>query len=276
MENMVQALETVLMDPLTALGHEIASTAPNILAAAVILVAGYFISKLAAFVVVRISEKSKLDSMLEKTGFEKIASGIGKTVSMSEVMGKMAFYILMVTFVMSAAEVLHLAVMADALKAILLYLPNVVATLFVLLFGFYIANVIQQAATESAKGMNIDFAEPLGKTVYGIIAVITVSLGIGQLGIETELLNMAAGILFIAFGAALALSLGLGTKELSAQVIAGSYLRELYRPGEHIAVDEIEGTLVKVGTTKSIIETDAGKEISISNDYLIKTRVVKG
>ena len=40
---------------------------------------------------------------------------------------------------------------------------------------------------------------------------------------------------------AAALALGLGSRDLVAQIIAGIYVRELYQPGDDIAVGDVEG-----------------------------------
>lgn len=276
MNNVTQALSVAFMDPLTTLANKFAAAIPNIVASLLILIIGYFVAKFIAYIVLQFIEKTKLEHFVAQSGLMKFFGLTMDKINLAKFLSKLSFYILMVTFVMSAAEMLNLNVMADALKVILLYLPNIFAALVVLLFGFYIANIAQNVITEGAKGMNIDFAVPLGKTAYVVIAIISMSLGIAQLGIETYLLNEVAGILLIAVAASLALSVGLGTRELSSQIVAGTYVRDLYKTGDRIEVDGIKGIVKSVGTAKTVIATDNGQEVSLSNEELLKSKVIKG
>ena len=275
MDELTQAFSVALMDPLTILSNKLTSELPNIAAAFITLIIGYFIAKIVAYLVLRFIEKTRLEQLVAQSGFLKFFN-ITEKLSFAVFFSKLSFYILMITFIMSAAEMLHLNVMADSLKVILLYLPNVFAALLVLLFGFYIANIAKNVIINGAKGMNLDYAVPLGKTAYGVIAIISISLSIGQLGIDTDLLNIAAEIFLVAIAASLALSLGLGTRGVSAQFIAGAYVRDIYEPEDRVEVDGIIGTVLYIGSVKTVIGTDEGKEISISNERLLKAKVIKG
>lgn len=275
-ENTAETLKMILLDPLTTLGHEILSIVPNILGAMAILIAGYFIAKISAFIVKKLIEKFSLNSFADKAGVTKFLTNFDADLTLSELVSKLIYFIVMITFVMSAAEALKMDIMADALKSILLYLPNVLAAVFVLMFGFFIANSAKLVVSKGAEGMNIEFSDALGKIIYFIIAIITLSLAIGQLDIETELLNQVASIIIIAIGAALALSLGLGTKELSSLIIAGNYVRDIYRVGDTLSIDDVSGEILAIGTTKTVIKTSENKEISIANDTILKSKTIKG
>lgn len=176
---------------------------------------------------------------------------------------------------MSAAETLELPIMAATLEKILMYLPNVMASMFILLFGLFLANKVNRMIQNSAENMNIEFGEYLGKIVYFFVLIITFSLAIGQLQIELTLLNQAASIILVAVGIALAISLGLGSKELSSLVISGSYIKDMYKEGDIITIDGVTGKIVSLNTTKVIIETEEKLEISISNNRLLNEKVTK-
>ncbi|MBU0720199.1 mechanosensitive ion channel [bacterium] len=275
-EETTEALRMILLDPLTALGHQIVSVIPSILGAIALLAAGYFIAKFFSFVTKKFVQKINLDTLADKAGLTKFLSFIDDNLTLSKVLSIIVYYIILLTFIMSAVEALNMKIMADALKSILLYLPNIIASIFVLMFGFFIANNAKSVVSKSASGMNIEFSDSLGKLVYGLVAVISVSLAIGQLDIETTLLNQAASIILIAIGTALALSLGLGTKELSSIILAGNYVRDIYNVGDTITVDGLSGEILSIGTTKTILITKENKEVSISNDVILKSNITKG
>jgi small-conductance mechanosensitive channel len=275
-EKTAETLKMILLDPLTTLGHELLSIVPNILGAIAILIAGYFIAKISAFIVKKLIEKFSLNSFADKAGVTKFLTNFEPTLTLSTLVSKLIYFIVMITFVMSAAEALKMDIMADALKSILLYLPNILAAVFVLIFGFFMASSAKLVVSKGADGMNIEFSDALGKITYFLIAIITLSLAIGQLEIETALLNQVASIIIIAIGAALALSLGLGTKELSSLILAGNYVRDIYKVGDTLSIDDVSGEILTIGTTKTVIKTSENKEISIANDIILKSKTIKG
>ena len=63
--------------------------------------------------------------------------------------------------------------------------------------------------------------------------------------------------------------MGLGSKELDGQILAGVYLRELYEVGDRISIDSVEGGIEEIGTVKTSLLTDDGLIVSLSNRTLI-------
>jgi small-conductance mechanosensitive channel len=72
---------------------------------------------------------------------------------------------------------------------------------------------------------------------------------------------------------AAALALGLGSRGIAGQIIAGIYVRELYQVGQHLKVDDVEGVIEEIGTIKTILLTDEGELVSIANRVLLDQRV---
>ena len=78
----------------------------------------------------------------------------------------------------------------------------------------------------------------------------------GQLEVKTDLLNYIIAIVLITVGLAAALALGLGSREVAGQIIAGIYVRELYQVGQQVKVGDVEGTIEEIGTVKTILLTE--------------------
>lgn len=271
----LQNFGMILTQPLTNLWNKMLSIIPNIIAAVVIIILGHFIAKMSSFILKKALEKFSIDKIAQKSGIADLLIKIDEELSLSALLSKILYIIIFIMFVMSAAEVLHLSVLAHVLQSALMYLPNIVGAIFILMFGLFIASSTKSILIKSASSMNIDFAELLGKLISVVISIITISLAINQLEIQTELLNQAVSITLLAIGVALALSLGLGTKDISTSIIAGNYLREIYNPADTLEIGDISGKIITIGTTKTIIETQEKKEISISNTHLLQSTTIK-
>ncbi len=95
----------------------------------------------------------------------------------------------------------------------------------------------------------------------------------GPLEVKTDLLNYIIAIVLITVGLAAALALGLGSREVAGQIIAGIYVRELYQVGQQVKVGDVEGTIEEIGTVKTILLTEEGELVSLANRLLLDQRV---
>jgi len=154
-----------------------------------------------------------------------------------------------------------------------LYLPKLLGALLVVIIGLFAAHLVRTAVETAAQGMNLEYGRALGTLIHTVMVIVIVSLAIGQLEIETALLNQVISIVLFAIAAAVALSLGLGTREISSSIVAGLYARDLFQPGDKISVGDVTGSVVEVSTTNTVLELDDGTTYSIPNQALIAQQV---
>ena len=74
----------------------------------------------------------------------------------------------------------------------------------------------------------------------------------------------------IASGAAIALSLGLGTRDISKNIVSGVYVRELVRQGSTIEFDGLGGKVASVSSVGVSIDQEDGTQIVIPSSILIE------
>ena len=103
--------------------------------------------------------------------------------------------------------------------------------------------------------------------------IISISVAISQLEVKTDLLNHVIVIGLITVGLAVALAMGLGSREIAGQILAGIYVRELYQVGQQVRIGEVEGMIEEIGTVKTTLLTDEGELVSLSNRELLEQRV---
>ncbi|PHS01944.1 MAG: hypothetical protein COA68_00575 [Oceanobacter sp.] len=216
---------------------------------------------------------------LQKLGFDKLCDSIGlasgmKAAGMSMTPAQAlvglirAFLILLV--ILSAAETLGLERVSAVVDDFVLYLPKMLGAVAVIVGGMFIGHHLKRSIDHAMKHMGVDYAKAISQVVYGVVLLITASLAINQLEIATGLFDVFFGIVLGSIGLAVAISFGLGTREVSSQLISGVYLREQLIPGETIKVEDNEGIILAVGTVNTLVQV--GEEIHrIPNAQLIKT-----
>jgi len=270
--DILEALKASLTDPMI-IWAEIAAFLPNLLGAITLLVVGHFLGKLVGGIVTRLLNKLGLDQLSQKAGLDLTTKGAGFDATPSKILGNIIYWLLFLTFLISAADTLGLERVSATIDNFVLYLPKVVGALLVAIIGLFVAGFVRTTIETALASMNLGYERAVASVVHGVIVIVVISLAIGQLEIETDLLNEVVVLVLFAGAAAISLSLGLGTRDVAGSVIAGAYVRELYQPGDIIRIGTVEGTVLEVGSTSIIIEQAEGNSIAVPNRKVLDEQV---
>lgn len=262
-----------LVAAMTALWTKVASFIPNLFVALVLVLLGFIVAKLLDTLLSKLLGKLGLDRLMAGTGLTKILGRAGFQVPVSTLIGKIVYWFVLLIFLVSAAESLGLERVSATLDVLALYLPKVFGAALILLAGVLLAHLLSGLVRGAAEGVGLEYAHGLARLAQGLVIIISISVAIGQLEVKTDLLNNVIAIVLISVGLAVALALGLGSRGLASQILAGIYVRELYQVGQEIEVDGVQGQIEEIGTVKTSVLTDSGELVSFSNRVLLEQRV---
>ncbi len=270
---MIDEMQESVWQPMVGLWTKVAEFLPNIAAAIALLIFGWLLAKLIGVGIAKLLEKLGLDKLTERSGVANAVQSTGIQTSASAIIGKIVYWLIFLLFMIAAADSLGLPRVSDTINGFVQYLPKLVGALLVTIIGLFAAHLVRTAIETASQGMNLDYGKPLATLIYALMVIVIVSLAIGQLEIETELLNQVVSIILFAIAAAVALSLGMGTRSTAGNIIAGLYARDLFPPGDKITVGEITGRVIEVSTTNTLLELDDGTTYTVPNSVLVENQV---
>lgn len=250
--------------------NKIAVFLPNLVATVVILIVGIVVAKLLAKGAVKLLSRLGFNGLCERIGLTEAMTKAGVQKQPSEVVGKFIYVFLLLMILISAAETLGMNRITAILDDFILYLPKVLGALFVIMMGMFIAHVAKQSIQTAVANMGMEYASSVARLAQMIIFITTFSLAVAQLEIETQMLNIVFAILLGCLGGAAAISLGLGTRAVSNNIISGVYIREQLRPGDQVSIGEFSGVVVSVGTVNTVLENAEGECLSVPNHQLLQ------
>lgn len=262
-----------LVGAMAAVWAKIAIFIPNLIVAMVLTLLGFVLAKLLDTLLSKVLAKVGLDRLMAGTGLTKLLARTGIQVPVSTLVGKIIYWFVLLVFMVSAVDELGLERVSATLDVLALYVPKVLGAALILLAGVLAAQLLSGLVRGAAEGVGLEYANGLGRIAQWLIIVISLSVAIGQLEVKTELLNNVIAIVLISVGAAVALALGLGSRQIAGQILAGIYVRELYEVGQQIQVGEVEGQIEEIGTVKTIVLTESGELVSLANRVLLEQRV---
>jgi small-conductance mechanosensitive channel len=262
-----------LVNAMTSVWAPIAGFIPRLFAALIVVLVGFFVAKLLDALLSKLLAKIGLDRLMAGTGLNKMLARVGIHAPVSTLIGKIVYWFVLLIALVTAAESLGLDRVSATLDMLALYLPKVLGAAIVLLGGVLLAQLVSGLVRGAAEGVGLEYANGLGRIVQGLVIIISISVAIGQLEVKTELLNQVISIVLISVGLAVALALGLGSRDIIGQILAGIYVRELYEVGQQISLDDLEGQIEEIGTVKTTLLTESGELVSVANRRLLEQRV---
>ncbi len=217
--NAIHDWGSVLLASLTTAMALFFSAIPKILAFVVILVVGWIVASIVGKAVDALLNAVKFNSVAERSGFAGFVHAMGIKNDTATFLGNIAKWFIRLIALVVAFDALGLPAVSEVLRQFLLWLPNLVVALVVLVIGGVAANalagIIRGATTETG------FSNPQLMANVARIAVLAfaIVIAVNQIGIAATLVNT----LFMAFVGALALAtglaFGLGGRDTAAEIV---------------------------------------------------------
>ncbi len=199
--------------PATNMLNSLLAAIPLVFGALIILAVTYFIARLVADLV---------SSLLTSIGFNRILAmvGLGSEPvegqrTPSEVVGYLVLVALMLFAAIESAQMLGFTMVGALLSASVVFAGQIALGVVVLWLGLFLANLARNVILRTAGGR----AYLLSQLTYVIIVAFTVAMGLRTMGIASDIVNLAFGLLLGAIAIAVALAFGLGSREIAAREV---------------------------------------------------------
>jgi len=213
---------------------KIAMLLPGIVAFIVVLLTFFALAALATYIVRRILIASRFDQRLH----ERTSSLADWAPSRSPTLliGRVVFWSFLLAGVLVGLSTFE-AASTDAVLAgyVFAYLPRIIGAVILLFLGNLVARFLSRSVLIGAVNMNLHYARLLASGVKWLVLVLTAAMVLDHLAIAGVIVDMAFGILFGGIVLALALAVGLGSRDL----VSRSIEKEVSRPQEPAAEEKL-------------------------------------
>ena len=199
----------------------VVSFVPNLVVAIVIFIAGWVVGSLLGRVVSQIVKSLKVDNALRSAGSEALLNRAGFRLNSGKFLGGLVKWFVIVVFLVASFDVLGLNQVNDFLQqVVLLYLPQVIVAVLILLVAALIADAMQSVVKGSAKAAEIKAANFLGNVTKWSIWVFAILMALYQLGVAAAFVQTLFTGFVVALALASGLAFGLGGKDSAAKILS--------------------------------------------------------
>lgn len=139
-------------------------------------------------------------------------------------------------------------------------LPDLIVAVLIVVVGRALALAAGSFVGRSLAASSLRVREQAGVLVRTLVTFAAVVIALAQMGVNTTLLQITGGALLFGLAGAAALLVGLGGRDVAAEVAAGRYLARVVQPGDalEVSIDGVTVSGVVVAVHPATIEVDAG------------------
>ena len=262
----------IVLSSLAHLGAQFATFAPKIAGMLAILLIGWIIARIAQAASARVLARTKLDDQGGYLGSSEILQEAGIQRPLSGVISRLLYWIVLLTFVLPAAETLGLTSVATATNLLIGFLPNVVASLLIFMLGLLLARFVGNAVSSAAAASEVPYSYNLGLAARGSMIVVASIVAVEQLGVKSALLQWSLIAILAAALFSIAYAFAVGSREVVSAILAGYYLRKSIPEGSTVQVLGQRGSLERIGPVDTLLRSEDGNW-SLPNSQLLNAAI---
>ena len=254
-------------------GQKIMGAIPEILGAILIFIVGWFFSRLASKIVAKALKLIKFDTLAQKIQAQAFLQKANIQKTPSEVIGAFVYWILMLLVVLSASDALGWTAVSQEVSKLLSLLPNLLVAVIFFIVGTYIATFVRDLIRSTTHSLGIAAGRIVSAVVFYLLLILIILTALNQAGVNTSIITNNLMIILAALLAAAALSYGLASKEVMANILSNFFIRRNLALGETIEFDGIHGVVESSTSTSVILKMNNGERMIIPAKELLTKRV---
>lgn len=211
----IAALNALALDAITEPASNmlnlILGAIPAVFAAAIVIVIAYMIGKVFVGLITDLLTSMGFNTILKRLGVGGKPQEGERTPS--EIVGYLALVAIMLFAIFEASSLLGFKALSEVMKELTVLGGHIILGLVIFGLGLYLANL----ASKTIQSGGTAQADLLSKIARIAIILLAGSIALRYTGLANEIINLAFGLILGAIALALAISFGVGGRDLAAR-----------------------------------------------------------
>ena len=213
-------LQIALLSPAKMILTQVSQFVGSLLLVFVLLILGWMISTfIIKIAVTKILKLLKVDELSHRIELDLVLAKGGINSTLSDLIGGIFYWLsLLITFVVTLNAV-GLTVAAELLQKVVLFIPNIIAAIFILIIGMFAAVILRNIVRTAANNAGISQANFVSNIAEVVVIVFAVATALEQLQIGARIVELTIGIVLGSLGLGFAIAFGLGCKDIVGKTV---------------------------------------------------------
>ena len=187
---------------------QILAILPNLIGAVALIGITYVVANFASKLV---------GDLLKSMGFDDILSKVGMKLNMKTSLSQLASKLILTVFMLfafvEAGNMLGLSIVSDMVSQFIAFGGSILGWVITIFIGMLVANMVSNAMSAASS------SKAVVSLVRMTIIILSVAIGLGQMGIAENIINLAFGLIFGAIAVAAALAIWLGARDVAGREV---------------------------------------------------------
>ena len=255
----VTDLGTALMTSIAGALALLLAGIPKIIGFALVLIVGWIIASAVAGLVTRVLHAVRFDDLTQRAGIADLARKSGMRMTPSQLLGGIAKWFIRLIALVVAFDALGLPAVSDVLRSFLLFIPNLVVALVVLVIGGFAARALGKLVRGAVSETGTGNADMLALVAQGAVWAFAIIVAVNQIGVASVLVNTLFAAITFGLALAFGLAFGLGGRDTAAKIVASwhaqagavaQHTNRVPAMAGHAAPEERETLSARIGNGK--------------------------
>ncbi|WP_432204345.1 mechanosensitive ion channel [Cetobacterium somerae] len=197
----------IIISPVISMLNILFSYVPNLVGVALVLVIALYFGRIIENIISNLLIGLKFDSYLEKAGLKTVDNNYSKLI------GKFSKILVLYFAVIQSIEILNFGSLQDLSLKLTLLLGDILLGIIIIGIGIIVANYVAKIIENTS----LDNKKQISTIAKIAIIVFVGAMGLRQMGIANEIINLAFGFTVGALAIAFAIAFGIGGKDLAKE-----------------------------------------------------------
>lgn len=197
----------IIISPVISMLNILFNYIPNLVGVALVIVIALYFGRIIENIIMNLLIGLKFDSHLEKIGLKAAENNYSKLI------GKFSKILIIYFAIIQSIEILNFGSLQNLSLRLTLLLGNILLGVIVITIGILIANYVAKII----KNTSLTNKNQIANTAKTAIIVFVGAMGLRQMGIANEIINLAFGFTIGALAVAFAIAFGIGGKDLAKE-----------------------------------------------------------
>jgi uncharacterized protein YacL len=243
---------------------------PALLTGAVVLVIGWLIASLVRAVVKRTSGRT-LDNVAERAGLSSVLAKLGG-ITLSKLVAGLLYALILLVFIMAAADLMGLELVKRALESFMAYLPTLLTAVAIFVLGLWGGDKVSHLVQTLTESAGLSSGRSIARVLGGVIVLFTSITALNMAGVDTELITSNIQILLAGVLLAFGLAYGFAARDVLTNILSSFYGKDRFKPGMTIRIGQDEGVISRIDSISLTMKVQ-GKEVLIPTSKLVTERI---
>ena len=256
------------MESLTAFGQKVMVELPNIIGALFLILLGWIIGKIAAYVISKTLRAVKFDNLSKRFEIQELLNQAQVTLTPSQLVGRFVYWIIILLFFVTASETLGWQVVSTSISDLIAYLPKLFSAMVIFVIGYYIATFLRTGIHTILKSMAVSSSQLLSSFAFYLILVIVSLTALNQAGVDTGIITSNVTLIIGGIMLAFAVTFALSARDVMTNILSSFYSKNNFEVGQQISINGTSGKIVKMDSVSVTIQTQKGKVVMPSHKLI--------